>query len=160
MDVLIAYGSKTGTTEKCAKILKALIDDAVLCNLEKEKPDLNKYRCVIIGGSIRMGRLHPAARQFIKKNSEELKKKKLGFFICNCFIEQSQEYLKKNIPEPLLKSALAADSFGGTMDPDLQKGFDKLVTKLVARQKPEVKNTKLQTSSEAMNKFAEKIISR
>ena len=130
MNVLIAYASKTGTTAKCAKILKALVDDATLCDLTKEKPDLDQYSCVVVGGSIRMGKLHKASKLFVQKNQEILMKKKCAFFVCNCFTEQAEAYLKKNIPEDLMKKALG----GGSS-----------------------KKIKTQTSSEAIYNFAEKI---
>lgn len=156
MKVLIAYGSKTGTTEKCARILKALLDDAVLCDLTKEKPDLSEYSCVIVGGSIRMGVLHRASKDFIEKNKEILKNKKCGFFICNCFPDQSSSYLKKNIPEELLKKSLAADSFGGELLLEEQKGFDRIITAMVAKKGNGTQRKQLQTSSETIHKFAEK----
>lgn len=157
MDVLVAYAGKTGTTAKCAKILKALLDDATLCDLTKEKPDLSEYNCVVVGGSIRMGTLHKAARLFLLKNKETLKRKKCGFFICNCFSDQSDDYLKKNIPEELLDKAAVTDSFGGELVLEDQKGFDRLITKLVAKKGKTRKKTKLQISSETINKFAEKL---
>ncbi|MCQ4636005.1 flavodoxin [Anaerovorax odorimutans] len=157
MNVLIAYASKTGTTAKCAKILKALVDDATLCDLTKEKPDLSQYNCVIVGGSIRMGLIHKSSRNFIAKNKETLMRKKCAFFICNCFVNQADAYLKKNIPEELLKKAIATGSFGGEISLEDQKGFDKLIMKMVAKKGKRSENTKLHTSSEAINKFAEKI---
>ncbi|MCB6993645.1 flavodoxin domain-containing protein [bacterium 210820-DFI.6.37] len=157
MNVLIAYASKTGTVEKCAKILKALIDDATLCDLTREKPDLSQYNCVVVGGSIRMGALHKTARTFIQKNKEILKSKKCGFFICNCFSDQSQSYMEKNIPEELLKKAAVAESFGGELVLEDQKGMDYLITKFVGRKGKNRKKAQLHTSSEAMNKFAEKL---
>ena len=39
MKTLIAYASKTGTAEKCARILAERIPDSTLCDLCKEKPD-------------------------------------------------------------------------------------------------------------------------
>ena len=80
MNVLIAYASKTGTTAKCAKILKALVDDATLCDLTKEKPDLSQYNCVIVGGSIRMGALHKASKNFILRNKETADAKEMCIF--------------------------------------------------------------------------------
>ena len=157
MDVLIAYASKTGTTTKCAKILKALVDDATLCDLTKEKPDLSRYNCVIVGGSIRMGALHKASKNFISRNKDTLLKKKCAFFTCNCFLDQSEEYLKKNIPQDLLKKAIAVGSFGGEMNADDQKGIDKFITKMVAKKGNVKENARLHISSEAINKFAEKI---
>lgn len=157
MKVLIAYAGKTGTTAKCAKILTALMDDATLCDLTKEKPNLSEYGCIIVGGSIRMGVLHKTAKTFIQKNKDELLNKKCGFFICNCFPDQSRSYLEKNIPNELLKKAVAAESFGGELMSDQQKGMDRFITKLVSKNGTNKQNTQLHTSSEAMNKFAEKM---
>ena len=157
MKVLIAYASKTGTTAKCAKILKALVDDATLCDLTKERPDLSQYNCVIVGGSIRMGALHKASKNFIIRNKETLMRKKCAFFTCNCFIGQTDAYMKKNIPEELLKKAIVTGSFGGEIPLEAQKGFDKLIMKMVAKRGTRSENAKLHTSSEAINKFAEKI---
>ncbi|MEG0829224.1 MAG: flavodoxin domain-containing protein [Anaerovoracaceae bacterium] len=166
MNVLIAYASKTGTTEKCAKILKALVDDATLCNLAKEKPALNEYNFIIIGGSIRMGKLHKSAKEFITKNKDTLMDKKTAYFICNCFPDNVEDIIQKNIPADLLKKAIVASSFGGEIDPTKQKGMDKLITKIVAKSGKKTAedtsgakslSTRFQISSEAINKFSEKI---
>ena len=66
-------------------------------------------------------------------------------------------YMKKNIPGELLKKAIATGSFGGEIPLEAQKGFDKLIMKLVAKRGTRSENAKLHTSSEAINKFAEKI---
>ena len=155
--ILIAYAGKTGTTAKCAKILKALVDDAELCDLTKEKPELSRYKSVILGSSIRMGSFHKACKHFIKKNKELLMRKKCAFYICNCFSGQSEGYLQKNIPEDLLKKAIAAQSFGGELVIEDQKGFDHLITKLMAKRETLSQQAKFSISSEAINKFAEKV---
>lgn len=157
MNVLIAYASKTGTTEKCAKILKALIDNATLCDLTKGNPDINDYEFIVIGGSIRMGMLHKETKKFIEKNKEDLKKKKCAFFICNCFSEYSQDYIKNNIPAELLSKAIVTSSFGGEIHMDKYKGIDKVIMKAVDDKVYDSDTVKLYTSSEAIQKFAEKI---
>lgn len=157
MNVLIAYASKSGTTEKCARILKALVDNAVLCDLTKEHPNLREYSCIIVGGSIRMGTLHKAARSFIMKNKEVLMRKKCAFFLCNCFVDQTDAYLKKNIPEELLKKAIVASSFGGELNKEKQNGMERMITALVSKKGKKSDTLKLHTSSEAINKFSEKI---
>lgn len=160
MNVLIAYAGKTGTTEKCAKILKVLVDNATLCDLTKEKPDINDYGCIIVGGSIRMGSLHKEAKKFIEKNKDGLKKKKCAFFICNCFTNNSQEYFTKNIPADLLPKALAMSSFGGEIHMDKYKGIDKVIMKVIDDKVNDSEEVQLYTSSEAIQKFAEKIMKR
>lgn len=160
MKVLIAYAGKTGTTEKCAKILKALVDDSVLCNLTKEKPDLDDYGCVIVGGSIRAGKLHNDAKKFLEKNKDDLLKKKCGYFICNCFADQTRTYFKNNIPAELLDRSLISSSFGGEIHMDRYKGVEKLIMKVIGSRVHDSENTKTGTSSEAIQKFADKIRKR
>lgn len=160
MKILIAYAGKTGTTEKCAKILKALLDDSTLCDLTKEKPDLHDYGCIVVGGSIRAGKLHNDAKKFLEKNKEVLLKKKCGYFICNCFANQTRTYLKNNIPAELLDKALAFSSFGGEIHMDKYKGIEKLMMKAIGGRVNGSDNMTTGTSSEAIQKFAEKIRKR
>jgi menaquinone-dependent protoporphyrinogen oxidase len=157
MNVLIAYAGKTGTTEKCSKILKALVDNSTLCDLTKESPDLSDYGCIVLGSSVRIGGIHKSAKAFLEKNKEALQKKKVAFFICNCFVKECDQIIKKNIPEDLLHKALAASSFGGEMNLDAQKGVDKLISKMVVKKNMNPDEIRMSISTEAINKFAEKI---
>lgn len=156
MKVLIAYASKTGTVEKCAKILKALVENSELCDLTKEKPELGQYTSIIIGGSIRMGTIHKSVKQFLSRNQETLRNKNCAYFICNCAVDQVKSLFKKNIPEDLLKKAVVTSSFGGEMNIDDQKGIDRLIAKALIKTGVS-DNLKTSISSEAMNEFAEKI---
>lgn len=160
MKVLIAYAGKTGTTEKCARILKALMDDSVLYDLTKETPDISDYNCVIVGGSIRAGKLHAEAKKFIEKNKEDLMKKRCGFFICNCFADQTDNYFRRNVPEELLKNAVATSSFGGEIHMDRLNGPEKLMIKAIGKVVSGMEHMRTGTSSEAIHKFAEKMRKR
>lgn len=131
MKTVICYASKTGTTMECAKTLKNMIPGAVLCDIEKEKISLSEYDCIVIGGSIRMGRLHKAARKFIHENTEILKQKSYAFFICNAFLEQTEAFLIQNIGKEILEHALCATSFGGKIELEKLKGMDKFIAKAV-----------------------------
>lgn len=59
MSTLIAYSTKYGCAEKCAKMISDELKDRVdLINLRKENDvDLQKYDKVIIGGSIYIGKI-------------------------------------------------------------------------------------------------------
>ncbi len=61
--VLIAYASVNGTARECAgKLAEQLTGPQVtLCDLAKETPDPQNYDLVIVGSSIRFGKLRPAA---------------------------------------------------------------------------------------------------
>ena len=132
MKTAICYATKNGTTKECAEMLKKQLPDSILCNIETDKADLTKYDCIVVGGCIRMGKLHKAAAGFIQKNREVLMKKKCAFFICNGFPEQAETFLVQNIDKELLSHSICAASFGGKMDLDKLKGMDKFIAKAVS----------------------------
>ena len=68
--IFIAVASKTGTTMRCAIRLAGLLSDhsVEVCDLTREQPSPAGYDLVIVGGSIRLGRLHPAARRYIRSH--------------------------------------------------------------------------------------------
>ena len=116
MKTLIAYASKTGTSEKCARMLAGRVPDPTFCDLCKEKPDPNAYDQVIVGGGVRMGVLHVDARQYLEGCKPILLKKRLGLFVCAGFVDKADELFKNNIDTALLGHALACECFGGEID--------------------------------------------
>ena len=115
MKTLIAYASKTGTAEKCARMLAERLPDAKLCDLCKEKPDPGAYDQVIVGGGVRMGTLHVDARQYLDGCKPILLQKRLGLYFCAGFVEKAASCLKTtSIPScartPSPATALAARS--------------------------------------------------
>lgn len=155
MKTVILYATKTGTTEKCANLLAAKLKDVTVVNLRNATLDLNSFDCIIVGGSIRIGALNKYAKKFIEKNKEILKDKRAAYFFCCGATEQLDVMFSKNISKDLLESAICYDTFGGEMDINKQKGFDKFIVKMVTKNKdskqPEILNDNIE-------KFAKKII--
>nr|WP_242847760.1 flavodoxin domain-containing protein [Fervidicella metallireducens] len=81
MKILIAYGTKYGCCEKCAKILSEKLNGTVdLFNLKKdENINLNEYDLVIVGGSIYAGKIRNEVMNFCRSNLDILKHKKQLF---------------------------------------------------------------------------------
>ena len=131
MRILIAYAGKTGTTEKAARLLGEKLADVTLRDLTVGSPNPKDYDAVIVGGSIRVGTLHKAARKWLIDNWDVLKTKKFGCFICNGFVDQAQQMIQQNFSQELLDMAVCVDSFGGEMNVDRLKGIDRFVVKLV-----------------------------
>ena len=131
MRTAICYASKSGTTKECAELLKKELPDSVLCNLESDKVNLDKYDCIVVGGSIRMGKLHKAAAKFINDNKATLMDKKCAFFICCGFPEQAEVFLMNNIDKELLSHSVCAATFGGKMELEKQTGIDRFIAKAV-----------------------------
>jgi menaquinone-dependent protoporphyrinogen oxidase len=136
MKTLIAYTSKYGCTEKCAKILsEKLPGETDLINLEGERPvDLSAYDRIIIGGSIYMGRVQKPVTDFCNKNLDQLKGKKLGLFIC-CMSEgkDAEAQLNNAFPKELLDIAIAKDYFGGEFIFKKMNPLHRLIVKKIAK---------------------------
>lgn len=143
MKALIIYASKTGTTEKCAKKIKTQLKDTTIMNIYTQNEDMNKYDLIVIGSPIRIGMIDKKIKNFLTKNKENLKSKKTAYFICCGFNENWKTYYEQNIPKDLLDSAITYDTFGGEMDLQKQKGFDKLITKMVSKNIDESREIKI-----------------
>ena len=135
MKTLIAYATKHGTSEKCAKMLKAELNGEVdLVNLEKmSKIDLGGYDQVIIGGSVYAGRMRKPVRAFCLQHLEELKNKRVGLFFCGIADgKDADDELNSIYPPELLKAAVVKEFFGGEATIDQMNFFEKFIMKKVA----------------------------
>ena len=115
MATLIAYATKHGVTELCAKELQAdLACGAELINLKERTPDLRKYDTVILGASVYAGMPRKQMKAFVANNAAELKMKRLGLFLC-CMAdgEQAQKQMDAAFTPELRKAALAQGVLGG-----------------------------------------------
>lgn len=84
--VLIVYGTRYGATkstvEEIAKILQEEDFKVKIVNVNEEKVrDISEFELVIVGSGMKIERWVSKAEGFLKKFSEELKKKKLAIFV-------------------------------------------------------------------------------
>ena len=153
MKTLIAYSSKYGCTEKCARGLsEKLSGETDLLNLKAGKPaDLSRYDRVIVGGSVYMGKIQKRVSDFCIKNMDQLKSKKLGLFIC-CMAEgkDAEDELKRVFPQELLQAAAVADYFGGEFIFKKMNPAYRMIIKKVAKTDRDVSNIR----GENINRFA------
>lgn len=143
MLTLILYASKTGTTEKCAKEINKRLKNSKMLNILNQNENINKYDLIIIGTPIRMGMIDKKIKKFLINNIETLKSKKVAYFICCGFNENWKTYYEQNIPKDLLNTAILFETFGGEIDLQKQKGFDKFITKMVSKKIEKDKEIKI-----------------
>ena len=151
---LIAYATKHGSAEECAKSLGAKLDSSVdLCNLkEKKQIDLGVYDTIIVGGSIYAGRIQKEVKEFCTKNENELKAKKLGLFICGMSEgELAEKQVLSSFPQGLMDTALVKDSFGGKFDFTKLNFMEKMIVKKVAK----IESDQSNISENKINDFAQ-----
>ena len=63
-------------------MLQDRLEGTVLFNLAKDSGKSKDYDCIVVGGSIYAGRIHPKVAGFCARNLDVLFQKKLGLFIC------------------------------------------------------------------------------
>lgn len=154
MKTLIVYRSKHGCVEKCSKELKdRLSGEVVDVDIKKEKlPDLSLFDNIIIGGSIYAGRIEKEVTEFWLKNINELRKKKIGLFICGMKDEESgKTQLNDAFPEELLSKAVAKGYFGGEVIFSKMNFFERFIIKKVCKTDKDMSNI----LDENINKFAQ-----
>jgi len=154
--VLIAYASKHGCAEECAKTLaRKMNEGADLWNLkEKNQIDLNTYDKIILGGSIYAGHIQKEVKDFYSKNENVMKEKKLGLFICGTSEgEAAIKQVEASFPHALLNSALVKESFGGKIVLSKMNFFEKKMVKMVGKIESDMTNV----SESRINQFAQVI---
>ena len=133
MKILIAYAGKTG----CSAAMAALLAESMprhqvtLADLAAETPSPADFDYVVLGGAIRMGKLYPAARRYLKQYGDLLVGVPHTLFLCCAFAEQFENYLEMAFPAALLESAEDALYFGGELNVSKHKGIDKWLVKLI-----------------------------
>jgi menaquinone-dependent protoporphyrinogen oxidase len=145
MNILIAYATKYGCTEKCANMLSGFLKEndpsiAVVDLGSRQKIDLNDYDTVIIGGPITAGKINSKIRKFCESSLSELLKKKIGLFICGASAEQAQKELSDNFPQELLNRASAKGYFGYEFNLEKMNFAMKAIIKKISKVDKSVSN--------------------
>ena len=117
MKILIAYATKTGTVTKCVDRLKTELRglDVTVADLEVERPDPAGFDMVILGSSIRFGRIRPALKSYLQTYGETVKGMPHGLFLCCGFGHEFERYAETRLGAALIDSAFAVMSFGGLL---------------------------------------------
>lgn len=161
MKTLIAYATKYGSAERCAKILaEKLSGDVELCNLAIIKTkDLSRYDKVIIGGSIYAGRIQKHVTEFCSNNLNVLKQKKIGLFVCGMLSDQAEAELSNAFAPELLNQAVVKEFFGGELKFQKINFVEKFMVKMVSKMdknRPTIDTTRdfSMISEETIDRFA------
>ena len=144
MRVLIAYGSRYGSTEEIAhKIAEYLSEENIettVVDVKKEKkwPLFDGYDGVIVGSGIKISKWIRELQQFLELRSHDLKKMKLAVYISCISIINDPEYTQKELLEKIFKETdvepVLYEAFGPLIDmsSSSRMGFlDKIISKTV-----------------------------
>jgi menaquinone-dependent protoporphyrinogen oxidase len=131
---LIVYASKHGTTEKAVEVLKQSFLEATICNLKKDTcPSIESFDRIIVGGSIRAGRIQKEISIFCQKNLDSLLQKEVGLFICCMYEgEKAESQFIQAFPEELRRVVRAKGIFGGELLFEKMDFLEKAVIKKIS----------------------------
>lgn len=118
MKTAIVYASKTGYAAECGTRLAQLLGtgSAVFDIKAKQIPQsFNEFDAIVVGASVRAGKLPGSIKKFLEKHGSELEAKRLGLFVCGTETEATgqQKCMEANFPADLLSHAAATGWFGG-----------------------------------------------
>lgn len=135
MKTLIIYSTKYGATEQIAQNINSKIPGSLICNIKKDSiPNIVDFDCIIIGSSLIVGQASKEIKEFASKNSEILKKCRLGLFLSGMSKDGEEEYFKNNFSQDLNDVAKSKKLLGGIFDPKkcnfLERGVMKAAAKL------------------------------
>ena len=165
--VLIVYCSRYGTTEeiamKIASELEELGSQIDLINLKtiekKFWPNINKYRAIIIGTSIKMGKWTKEIKQYIELNLLNLRNYAfpIGIFIISGLASdpnKHDELREKYIEKPLRNYKLTVslyEIFAGVLDLTDASKLSWLDKKIVEAMAKEDQNIKINQKNDFRN---------
>jgi menaquinone-dependent protoporphyrinogen oxidase len=124
--VLIAYGSKHGSTAETADAIAGMLRER---GLEADISEaarvmkLDGFTAVVVAGSVYMGRWHPDARKFVKRFGEELSSMPVAIFAMGpktsepddlASTREQLDLALKRLPDV---GATPIAIFGGVIDP-------------------------------------------
>jgi menaquinone-dependent protoporphyrinogen oxidase len=129
MRVLICWGSERGGTEGIAKIIGEALEsrgiDAVVTSAAKVR-DLSGFDAAIVGGALYANRWHRAARRFVARNVEALRRIPVWLFSSGPLDDSADEAAIEPTKEVAVLmervGALGHATFGGRLAADA-KGF-------------------------------------
>jgi len=157
--VLIAYGSRYGSTEEVSIKFKETLElkgfDVDLVNLKAKKikiPEISSYYGVLIGSGIRISKWTKEAKNFLKKNAKAINENNIitGVFLCSGEAADPEErpaVVDKYLVQVFNKLGLEPgdhvlhDAFGGVFDlSDTTKlgWMNKKILNMVANEDPNI----------------------
>jgi menaquinone-dependent protoporphyrinogen oxidase len=152
MKTLIVYMTHHGTTRKVVERLLSLMGEhATSVNLdENHEPDIQSYECIIVGGSIHIGKIQGRVKNFCETHKTELLNKKLGLFLCFMNKDMAQQEFENAFSPELRTHATAHGLFGGELLFEKMNFLERFMTRMIAKEN----KSRSAIDYEAIEKFA------
>lgn len=156
MKTAIIYAKSQNCTLKAVHELSSrLSGDVELIDLRHQSPpNLDQFDRIIIGSSLRKGKVQKEIQEFSKTNISALQSKQIGLFVCSFNKpEIARGEMLKAYPEELHQLAKTEAIFKA----ELNAGKMNLLKKMLAKQLPQVVQQDLKLDDQSIERFATKM---
>jgi len=137
MKNLVVYTTRHGFTSRCVQLLQPLLEGEtqVLCLNEQRTSvslDWSGIDRVILGGSVYAGKTQQSLSQFAAINSQILKTKTLGLFVCSLSAKTTAlNYLNSMFPKEIFEASKVQCAFGGGIQWNELKFYERWILGLM-----------------------------
>ena len=133
MKILVAYAGKSGGCRSMCELLATHLPhhEVQVVDLVAAPVSPEGFDYVVLGGAVRYGKLHRALRAYLAANGKVIAAMKHTLFLCCAFADQFENYAEMLFDSALLESADETVYFGGELNVSRQRGFDKLVARMM-----------------------------
>ncbi len=156
MNVLVAFGTKYGSTVKVADAIASEMRNAGhevdLVDLRERVPsDIGRYDMVVVGSPVFIGKWTKPAQEFLHRNGKALTEKRVAMFVCcsDVLFEEKVEAARKMYLDDVAASCglepVAMGMFGGEVDFNKYSMFTRFLLSKVGA-KEEMENKGVETS--------------
>jgi menaquinone-dependent protoporphyrinogen oxidase len=139
--VLVAYATRYGSTQEVAEAVAATLRESGLeVDLQPMRKvcTLDRYRAVVLGAPLYIGRWHKDAQRFLSLHQEALTQRSVAIFTLGPTQPDKKEWegVHAQLDQELAKypwlTQVALELFGGKYDPAKLRFLDKLLASLPA----------------------------
>lgn len=146
MKVLVAFGTKYGSTVKVADAIATEMRDAghevdVVDLRERIPVEMDRYDLVVVGSPVFIGNWTKPSQEFLRRNAQALAERKVAMFVCcsDILFEEKVEAARRMYLDDVATSyglaPMAMGMFGGEVDFNKYGMFTRfLLSKVGARE--------------------------
>lgn len=139
MKKIILYCSKHGGAKHIAQELGKACNEYEIQELN-ENINIENYDVIVLGSGVYAGLLDKKCKTFVSKNKEQLKQKKVLFYISGISIDTKDKEIQENFDEDFVLSLKYSDKLGGQINFPNLNFFEKAIMKMIIKKDKKIAN--------------------
>lgn len=135
MKSVIYYYSKHGTTKKIVNYTEKQLQVVDVFDIKTMPENVKDYDDVLLFTPVYAGNIPRNVKVFINENKSDLLDKNLSIFLCGANTKEEEKVIDMNFHDTVIEHANFIKYVGGGFNFDDLNFFEKLIVRLIAKQK-------------------------